>query len=408
VKRAGAALALGVATAAVAAAPAAAQGTGTTTIAPKGKAVKSLRSQGVTIGTFGPARARRGRLVLPVDGGLVGSTATLNQNGGLRLTRRAGGKRRRVDLKRLQLRLGRRSEIVGFVGTSRFTIFSVKAPASRLSLSPANGSASLKGGSVTLTRRAGKALKRKLKLRRMPLGAFGTISVDALVNPASGPGAGSGGGPGGGGPGGGPPTTGPISDEPPVLARPDGAADITSASITWYPKPSWIRYSSSEQDPTPFGGASADPPTNFSACPEPSDSDQGPLLYSFHFPFTGGWYHGATDTAGVYFGGGVNFKFPSHNIDLDTKEPEIEINGPSSRTIFRFDGRGGTRPGNKRAVLADLNTAAAPPARSGNTITYTRIPATIPQGTAQSVFAGFYAPGDRFGCMSVSFTYAGP
>src|SRR5918992_4087208 len=106
VTRIGTALALGAATAAVAAAPAVAQSTGTTTIAPKGKAVKSLRSQGVKIGTFGPARARRGRLVLPVDGGLVGSTATLNQNGGLRLTR-AGGKRRRVDLKRLQVRLGR-------------------------------------------------------------------------------------------------------------------------------------------------------------------------------------------------------------------------------------------------------------------------------------------------------------
>jgi hypothetical protein len=96
-------------TAAAAATPAAAQGTGTTTIAPKGKAVKTLRSQGVRIGTFGPARARRGRLVLPVDGGLVTSTALLNQNGGLRLTRRVRGKRRRVDLKRLQVRLGGKS-----------------------------------------------------------------------------------------------------------------------------------------------------------------------------------------------------------------------------------------------------------------------------------------------------------
>jgi Htaa len=407
VKRIGTAVALGAATAAMAAAPAAGQGTGTTTIAPKGKAVKSLRSQGVEIRTFGPARVRRGRLVLPVDGGLVGSTATLNQKGGLRLTRRAGGKRRRVDLKRLQLRLGRKSEIVGYIGTSRFTIFSVKAPRSKLSLGAANGSASLKGGSVSLTRRAGKAIKRKLKLRRMPLGAFGALSVDALVKQGSG--GGPGGGPGGGGPGGGgPPASGPIGDEPPVLARPAGASDITSASITWYPKPSWIRYSSSEQSPTPFGGASADPPANFSACPEPSDSDQGPLLYSFHFPFTGGWYHAASDTAGVYFGGGVNFRFPSHNIDLDTKEPEVEINGASSRAIFRFDGRGGTRPGNKRAVLTDLNTAAVTPTRNGNTITYTRIPATIPQGSAQSVFAGFYAPGDRFGCISVSFTHAGP
>jgi hypothetical protein len=395
--------AIGALTAAVAATPAAAQGTGTTTISPKGKAVKSLRSQGVKIRTVGPARARNGRLVLPVDGGLVSSTALLNQKGGLRLSRRSGGKRRKVELRRLQSRLGRNSEIVGYVGRSRFTIFKVKAPASKLSLNAVNGSASLTGGTLSLTRRAGKAIKRKLKLRRMPIGAFGSLAVKALVN-----GTGSGGGPGGGPGGGAPPTTSPIGAEPPVLARPDGASDITSASITWYPKPSWIQYSSTEQDPTPFGGATAGPKTNFSACPEPSDADKGPLLYSFHFPFTNGWYHAASDTAGVYFGGGVNFKFPSHGIDLDSKEPEIEINGASSRTIFRFDGRGGTNPGNKRAVLADLNIAAAPPTRSGNTITYNQIPATIPQGTAQTVFAGFYQAGQRFGCMSVSFTYAGP
>ena len=399
------ALALGAATALVAAAPATAQGTGTTTIAPKGKAVESLRSQGVKIGTFGPARARRGRLVLPVDGGLVGSAATLNQNGGLRLTRRGAGKRRRVDLKRLQLRLGRKSEIVGFVGTSRFTVFSVKAPRSKLSLGAANGSASLKGGSVSLTRRAGKAIKRKLKLRRIPVGAFGALSVDALVGPGNGPGGGV---PGGAGPGGAPPVSGPVGDEPPLLARPATAVNATGAQITWHVKPSWIRYINSEQGTTPSGGATGDPPTNAPQCGDPSDPVVEPLVYSFHFPFAQGWFDPPTKTAGVYFGGAVNFSYHSHGIDLDTKDPEIEINGASSRAIFRFDGRRGTTPGNKRAVLVDLNTAAAPPVEGPNTVSYDRIPATIPQGGSQSIFAGFYAPGDRFGCLSVSFTHAGP
>jgi Htaa len=408
VKRAATALALGAATAALAVTPAAGQGTGTTTIAPKGKAVKTLRSQGVRIGTFGPARARRGRLMLPVDGGLVSSTATLNQNGGLRLTRRAGGKRRRVDLKRLQLRLGRKSQIVGYVGASRFTLFSVNAPASRLSLSSANGSARLRGGSLTLTRRAGKALKRRLRLRRMPRGAFGAVSVDALVNPASGPGV-PGGAPGGGGPGGGPPVSGPVGDEPPVLARPDGAVNVTGANIDWHVRPSWIRYVNSEQGTSAFGGATGDPATTSPQCGEPSDPNPGPnLVYSFDFPFAHGWYHPPSKTAAVYFGGGVNFSYHGHGIDLDTKEPEIEINGASSRAIFRFDGRRSTRPGNKRAVFVDLNTAAAPPAEGPGTVSYDRIPATIPHGGSQSVFAGFYAPGDRFGCISVSFAYGGP
>ena len=402
--RIGTALALGAATAATAAAPAAAQGTGTTTIAPKGKAVKSLRSQGVKIGTFGPARARRGRLVLPVDGGLVGSTATLNQNGGLRLTRRAGGKRRRVDLKRLQVRLGRRSEIVGYIGTSRFTIFSVKAPAARLSLSAANGSASLKSGRVSLTRRAGKAIKRKLKLRRMPLGAFGALSVDALVNPGSGPGGGGpGSGPGSGGPGGGdPPVSGPVGDEPPYLARPAGAVDVTSASIDWHVRPSWIRYVPVNN---PFAGAGGAPATTTPECGEPSDHTYGHSdTYEFHFPFAHGWYHQPSGTAAVYFTGGVNFKFQAHGIDLDTKDPEIEVNGPSSRAIFRFDGRGETSPGNKRGVLVDL--APGTPSASGRSVTWDRMPGAIPEdGGSQSVFAGFYLPRERFGCVSLTLNY---
>jgi hypothetical protein len=400
VKRIGTALALGAATAAVAAAPATAQGTGTTTIAPKGKAVKSLRSQGVKIGTFGPTRARRGRLVLPVDGGLVSSTATLNQNGGLRLTRRAGGKRRRVDLKRLQLRLGRRSEIVGFIGTSRFTVFSVKAPRSRLSLSAANGSASLRRGSLSLTRRAGRALKRKLKLRRMPLGAFGTLSVDALVKSGGGEGGGSGGGPGGGGSGGGPPVSGPVGDEPPYLARPAGAVDVTSASIDWHVRPSWIRYVPVND---PFGGASGDGPTPTGECGEPNEP-VFPDYYEYHFPFARGWYHQPTGTAAVYFTGGVNFKHQAHGIDLDTKDPEIEVNGSSSRAIFRFDGRGDTNPGNKRGVL--VNLAPGAPSVSDQSVTWDRMPGTIPSdGGSQSVFAGFYLPGERFGCVSLTVGY---
>jgi hypothetical protein len=398
-------LALGVATAAAAVAPVAAQTTGTTTIAPKGKAAKSLRSQGVRIGTFGPARARRGRLVLPVDGGLVGSTATLNQNGGLRLTRRAGGKRRRVDLKRLQLRLGGKSEIVGFVGKSRFTIFSVKAPPSKLSLGAANGSASLKGGSVSLTRRAGKAIKRKLKLRRLPLGAFGTLSVDALVNPGSGPGGGAGGGPGGAGPGGGgPPVSGPVGDEPPFLARPASAVNVTGAQITWHVRPSWIRYVPVNRA---FGNATEDPATTTPQCGEPSEP---PVLdvYSYHYLFAHGWYDPPSKTAAVYFTGGVNFQYPSHGIDLDAKDPEIEINGGSSRAIFRFDGRGDTNPGNRRGVLVDLDPSASPtpPAEGTGSISWDRIPGEIPRsGGSQSVFAGFYLPGERFGCVSMSLTY---
>ena len=133
-------------------------------------------------------------------------------------------------------------------------------------------------------------------------------------------------------------------------------------------------------------------------------------VYSFHFPFARGWYDPATKTAATYFTGGVNFRFPAHGIDLDMKEPEIEINGASSRAIFRFDGRADTNPGNKRAVLVDLRTVAAlrpwrDRARSATSVSRPR----FRSAARKRVFAGFYLPGDTFGCISVSFSYpAGP
>ena len=42
----------------------------------------------------------------------------------------------------------------------------------------------------------------------------------------------------------------------------------------------------------------------------------------------------------------------------------------------------------------------------GTTFTYERIPAAVPPGAADSVFAGYYLPGDPFGWVSITFTTA--
>lgn len=382
------------------AAPGAAAAAGTTTIDLRGEAVKSLRSQGVKIAGFGGATARSKRIVLRVDGGLVSSSALLNQRGGLVLRRRVGGRKRTLELRRLQVRLGRSSEIVARVGSRRLPIFRLKAVSRTLSLDSRTGAASVRGASVSLTRAAGRLIKKRLRLRRLPRGAFGRLTVDALVTGRDAPG----GGPGSGGPGGdgNPPVSGPVGEEPPILARPASAVDLTGAQITWRPKPSFIQYVNTGEGTSVFAGASADPPGS-PECPAASDPQ---LVYAFHFSFSHGWYDPVSGTAGVYFGGGVRFQYTAHDIDLDAKEPEIEINGTSSRAIFRLDGRGGTNPGNKRAVMVDLNLAAAPPVPAPGSVSYERIPGTIPiSGGSQSVFADFYAPGDTFGCISVSFTY---
>ena len=86
---------------------------------------------------------------------------------------------------------------------------------------------------------------------------------------------------------------------------------------------------------------------------------------------------------------------------MQAEDPEIELNGADSRAIFRMDG--------KREVLIKLHpdqAASHTTSPDGKTITYEQIPGTVPEGTGDSVFAGFYLPGDEFGWVSVRFSTA--
>ena len=70
-------------------------------------------------------------------------------------------------------------------------------------------------------------------------------------------------------------------------------------------------------------------------------------------------------------------------------------------------GSGDTDGGNRRAVVETLDVSQAAAVRvDGNTFTYERIPAAVPPGAADSVFAGYYLPGDPFGWVSITFTTA--
>jgi hypothetical protein len=129
-----------------------------------------------------------------------------------------------------------------------------------------------------------------------------------------------------------------------------------------------------------------------------------PLVYSFRFPFTSGWYDASNGTAALGFAGAVRFLYSAHTIDFTIAAPAVEI-GPASRALAGYQGPTAGPLAGQRAVLVDLNPAAGARTVSadGKTITYTTIPATIPAGSA-GVFGGFYAPGDPFGSMTVSFT----
>ena len=188
-----------------------------------------------------------------------------------------------------------------------------------------------------------------------------------------------------------------------MAPKPLGALEVTGATIDWEVRESFVRYVATGDGTSVSGGASADPPALRPGATEA-------LSYGFHFPFAGeSWLDPganladpADDSAAIRFGGAVRFLYSGHGIDLLTAAPEIEIAGPKTRAIFAISESGGAA---QRQVLVNLDLARAAAVRaSGNTYTYERIPGAIPAGTASSTFAGFYAPGTDFGCVTVSFT----
>lgn len=174
--------------------------------------------------------------------------------------------------------------------------------------------------------------------------------------------------------------------EPPPLARPAGAVDVTGATVTWHVRDSFVRYVNSGEGIVPSRGATAEPPATT------AESDT-PLAYDFHFPFRAGWYDAATQTGRLTFGGRVTFRYTGHGIDLDVNDLEVELRGDRSRAIARFTGRRDTRPGNRRGVLVALDATGG----------LERMPGTIPRDTAGAIFAGYYLAGDPFGWIGVAF-----
>jgi hypothetical protein len=370
---------------------AAAPAHGTTTIATTGAAADGLRAQGVRISALSPARATRTRIRMPIAAGTVAGSATLDHGGSVRLRRG----RRSVTLSRWQARLGTRATLTARVAGRRMTILTGPA-GTRLKLDTASETASLAGARVTLTRAAASAIKRRLGLRRAPRGALGRVTVTASLRgaPPARPLTPSPGSPGGGTTPGGDGTTSPspAPDSLPKLARPASATNATGATLTWHVRDSFIQYINSGEGTSTSGGATSAPPTV-------EEGSAEPLVYAFQFPFASGWRDAPSAKAALYSTGTVNFSYRAHGIDMDAQDPEIELNGADSRAIFRMDGT--------REVLVDLDlTKAASISTSpdGRTHTYEHVPGFIPEGTGESVFAGFYLPGDEFGWVSVQFT----
>ena len=198
-------------------------------------------------------------------------------------------------------------------------------------------------------------------------------------------------------------------DEPPVRIRPETAVDVTDADLTWRARTSWIDYlhAAGEQG----GAAGKDGAIDGPAEVIPPSSDA--RVYQWDFPFADGWYDPVTGEATVDFGGTVNYfkLIDPFNIDLDVTSPEVELGGEDPRMIGVLNGReASSDQQNRRAVVVDLDQAAAPDVASGpggTTYTYAGIPGYNPDGTTAWPIAAFYQPGDPWGSVSISFTVPG-
>jgi hypothetical protein len=346
------------------------------------QAHKALKARGVKLAATGEASRSGRRVTLPLSSG---DTRALRTAGSLRLRARGG---RSITLGSPRLELGANPRVSALVGGKRVTLLTLAiAP-----VSTATG-VTLERTAATLAARPAKTIARRLKVRALKRTNFATVAAGATFAAQPLPSEPA-------GPcklttaGGTPPSPG--TGVPPVKARPAGARTITGASITWRVRESFIRYIAAGEGTSTSRGAQGDPPETIGSAP--------PLVYSFHFPFVEGWCDPATGAARVQFSGTVAFRYRDHNIDLVVNDPEVELDGPASRLIFRMTGSRDTAGGNKRAVVATLDVSRAQTATDGTTFTYSRIPGAVPPGAASSVFAGYYLPRDPFGWVSITFT----
>ena len=376
------------------AAQAAAEPVGSASLVVSAGKWRALDKRGIELGGTGAADSEGRRTRLQVSGGTIATgSAQLSTGGALQLSAGKGRDRRTVKLTGLRVDLGANSTLSAKLGKKSRVLFDLQASTGGPQIDPARGAAQLRGAKLVWRAGTARALSKRLGAK-VPRGKFGKFEIVVATVLTDNP-----------------PQSGPISDEPPLLARPASAVDVTTATLSWHVRDSWIRYLNTQEAPQAFDGATAKAPIQESNHPCPNNpSDTNPtLVYSYDYPFANGWYDPVSRTAALYYGGGVRFSFPSHGIDVAARNPEIEINGNASRAIFRLRGAGQTPYPDKRAGLLSLPSVAPEPLGSPNTFGFAAPLRGTLTSDGQAVFAGFYPPpNDGFGCFSVSFSVAAP
>lgn len=358
------------------------------TLGGSGKAARSLAAEEIRTSASWPARKRGRRVTLPVRSVRVGKAATVGLRGGIAF--KAG--KRSLRLKAFEAKLtASRATVTAKAGKRRVPVFVARLAKGRAKLDRSATTARLAGAKLALTPRGARLLRSKLAAGGVSSGAIGRLRLGA--RPADS----------------GTPRSGELGQEPPLKARPATAVDVHDVSIDWYPRDSWVRYVSSgvgKRDGIHVGGGATKLPATLTSshpCSDVAYSGSGSFEYGYRFTPRSGWYDPVSGAAAVYGSGSVRFVWASHQIDLAAANPEIELDGSSSRAVFAFTGQGDTAFTDQRADLLSL-ALADQPELSGNRRTYTAVRGRLTTN-GQSVFAGFYPPpGDGFGCVTTSFT----
>ncbi len=352
---------------------------------------KMLRRQGIRQRLVSPANSFTGRPTYPLkNAALSGSRARVLLGGGFRL-RSGKGQAIRVSDMRLIVKKGARPVVSAKVAGRKMRLFSISKAKTRLNQK--TGVLNIRRGSARLSPKASKKIASRFRLgkkRGLSSGSeWGSISVFAARNIK---------------------TEDPEAEtpvEPAFLDRPPGATDVTSATIEWRVRESFIRYVAVGEGTSVAAGASAAPPEAIGVT--------APLTYSFSFPFSDGWSAGDGGPTAIHGSGRVGFRYCANTINFTVADPEIELNGDAdSRLIFRVNGTDGTAFPNSRAVMVQLIPSQVTPTINGNTTTWTDIPGFIPQA-ATGIFADFYPPFpgsidspvaglSRFGSVTVRYT----
>ncbi|WP_138974304.1 HtaA domain-containing protein [Patulibacter medicamentivorans] len=366
-------LATGATGASAATAPSAPRGT--TSFALDGPAAKQLRR----VATVAPRRPATGgtTLRLPVRSGSVTADQGIVDHEG-RIVLRAG--RRTLTLSGLRVTIRNGSTISAVVRGRRLRLFVVATTGRQRTLRPTAGTVGLTRSRVTLTAAGARILRRELRLERLRPGRFGTIAVDAALGALS------------------PPPSLPAGS---ALTPTAGARPVVAGTLTWRQRTSWMQYVESGRGSDPVGGTTVITPAVAGPVESLAIDGRDPIAlpYSHAYPLASGWYDPALGVGAIRFAGGLRHRFASHLIDYTASDPEVVLDGGGSQLVATLKGApGATTSFDARGRYMTLDPAAAQRTVSGDQVTLTGIPATVP-ASGSGAFQGFYTDGDPFGSI---------